>query len=270
MFPKARVALTSLAVLFALLCVVTVAYAAMYIIDTNNANVAEWTTQGIAVFQTDSAGDYGTATADIVNVWVARSITNTNRISPTLNFLLQTNSTNALATANNAVLAILDCDMDSAANDPEDRVLAYVRTGSGFVVGDSVYLSSGNFNGYATPGLSSTENDNLGQGVGGYVEWGVPLDDLVFSDTLPPDYCQGPVNIRFATGLINATFSGFTFTTYDQTPAFTGYNVPTAVRLESLEASVHPANAAAIGIRLGTLAAVGVVGIVVTRSRRRS
>ena len=271
MFPKARVALTFLAVFVALLGVVTVAYAAMYIINTNDASVAEWSTQGIAQFQTDAAGDYISPTQDIVNGWVARSLTNTNIASPTINFLMQLNSNSPLEETATLAAAIFDCDNDNViGNDPEDRVIAYVRNGGDYMLDDGVYIGYGDFSNSWFTGASENEDHNAGQVVNNFVEWAVPLDDM----DQTPGYCPATTRIRFAT--INITVGGnwwnptITATTLDQVPSFRGYDMPTAVKLESLEASAHSVNAAAFGVLLGTLAAVAVGVVVVTRSRRRS
>jgi hypothetical protein len=271
MFPKTRIAFAVLAVLLGLLCVVAVAYAAMYIINTNDAAVAEWTTQSIPVFLSDPVDGSVAANMDMLDTWVARSLTNTNFTSPTLNFQMQLNSSSPLQTAATAAMAILDCDGDNViGSDVADRIVAYIRTGNVALADDAVYITYGDFSGYWFAGADnpSVLNPPYGQVVGSSVEWAVALEEL---DTVDPGYCQSPIGIRFATANISVNiFTGQITVTYvDQNPAFRGYDVPTAVKLESLEASSYPANAAAYGILLATLATVGIGAVVITRSRRR-
>ncbi|MBI5568061.1 MAG: hypothetical protein HY870_24400 [Chloroflexi bacterium] len=273
MFPKARVALTFLAVFVALLGVVTVAYAGMYIIDTNDASVAEWATQSIPVFLSDPVDGGVAANMDMLDTYVARSLSNTNFPSDTLNFRMQFNSSDPLVTAATAALAILNCDNDlELSDDPDDRIIAYVRTGNLALADDAVYVAYGDFSAYWFAGADnpSVLNPPFGQVVDSDVEWAVALLEL---DTVDPSYCQDPAGggIRFATANISVNiFTGdVTVTHVDQNPAFRGYDVPTAVKLESLEASSRPANAAAFSILLGMLATIGVGAVVVTRSRRR-
>lgn len=266
MFSKARLAITSLAVVIALLAVVTVVYAAMYVINTNDGSAAEWSSQGINSFQADPASDVVTASVDILETWVARSLTNTNRISPTINFLMRMNSGTPLQNTANLAVAILDCDNDNDTNfDANDRLIAYVLAGGTAMLNDAVYIGYGDYSNFWYAGESETEDHNLGQVVGSFVEWGVPLSDI----DQTPGYCQDTPNVRFAT--VRITVSGFPSTiqvaVYDQIPTFRGYNVPTAVQVETLEAHAQPTNVATLGLALGMAVVLGVV--VVTRSRRQ-
>lgn len=271
MFPKMRIALAVLAVLIGLLCVVSVAYAAMYIINTNDASVAEWTAQSIPVFLSDPVDGSVTANMDMLDTWVARSLTNTTFTSPTLNFRMQFNSTSPLQTAATAAVAILDCDNDNfIGNDAADRIVAYVRTGNLALADDAVYITYGDLSGYWFAGAQDPENLNppFGQFVGNSVEWSVALEEL---DTVDPGYCQSSIGIRFATANISVNFitGQITVTYVDQNPAFRGYSVPTAVRVENLRAAAQPSNAVALEVLLGTLAIVGMGAVVIARSRRQ-
>jgi hypothetical protein len=271
MFPKTRIVLAVLAVLISLVCLVTVAHAAMYIINTNDASVEEWTAQSIPVFLSDPVDGSVTANVDMLDTWVARSLTNTNFISPTLNFRMQFNSSSPLQTAATAAIAILDCDNDNViGNDAADRIVAYVRTGNFALVDDGVYITYGDFSGYWFAGADNPEvfNPLFGQAVGSSVEWAVALGEL---DTVDPGYCQSPIGIRFATANISVNlFTGQITVTYvDQNPAFRGYSVPTAVKLENLRAAAQPSATTAFGILLGTFAMVGIGAVVIARARRR-
>lgn len=270
MFSKARLVFTSLAVLIGLLCIVSVASAAMFIINTNDASVAEWTTQSIPVFQTDPVDGGVTASMDLLDAWVARSITNTNAASQTLNFRATFNSSTPLSTAATAVIAVLDCDGDNViGNDAADRAIVYIRTGNMALADDAIYVIYGDYsNNYWFAGSENPEvlNPPFGEPVGNSIEWAVPLAEL---DATDPNYCQSPIGIRFATANVSVNiFSGQISVTYvDQNSAFNRYNVPTAVRLETLEARAQPTSVATFGIVLGLAVALGVV--IVARSRRQ-
>ena len=197
----------------------TTTFAAIYTIDTDDGSISEWAAQGIPVFQTDPTGDTqngGTPNDDIVQTWVA-----TGNNGNTLYFLMELNADPALdADSNRSAAASIDCDNDGIDQEPEDRIVTY------WPQNDWVIISQGDQS-YYTMGTS-----NQGQRVGKYVEWGVDLDQLPPDDQTPDVNCRGAVKIRFGTA-DNATSPA---TILDDTSPLRGWNIPTAINLQEIQA----------------------------------
>jgi len=195
------------------------AFAAIYNIDTDDGSIAEWSAQGIPVFQTDATGDTingGTANDDIVQAWVA-----TGNGGNTLYFLMELAASPALnADSNRTAVASIDCDNDGVDEEPEDRLISY------FPGNDTLYIVTGDQNFY-TPG-----NANQGQRVNQYIEWSVDLSQLPPDSQTPGVDCRNQVGIRFGTG-DNSTFPA---TVLDDTQPLRGWNIPTTVNLKQLQA----------------------------------
>lgn len=209
------------------------AFAAIYNIDTDDNSVAEWSAQGIPVFQTDAVGDTingGTANDDIVQAWVA-----TGNGGDTLYFLMEMDASPALNQDNNrTAVASIDCDFDGVDEEPEDRLISY------FPGNDTLYIVTGDQNFY-TPG-----NAIQGQRVNQYIEWSVDLDQLPPDSQTPGVDCRNQVNIRFGTG-DNTTFPA---TVLDETSPLRGWNIPTTVNIKQLQARRNATLAATLLVAL--------------------
>ncbi len=237
-------------ILVALFGVVTLAYAALYTIDTNDGSINEWETQGIAVFQTSPSNGGIDTSLDLKNMWVATSSGNTNNPNlTTLNFRAEMYGASALAPVDTAVAAILDCDSDQQANDPDDRMVIYLRDGNAQycilppflctqLPDDALFVFTGDLDAYLLPGQDETENHNLGQVVGNFVEWGTEISALQGVESAPVDYCQYDVSIRFTTATVGFDGSGnIVADIQDETPTFRGWDIPTAIDVQAFTAS---------------------------------
>jgi len=178
-------------------------------------------------------------------------------------FLLQVNGANAIATVNTGAVALLDCpDPDSSDPDPDGDVIdpwdlwiIYVANGDGLFspTSDGIYLAPGDQSGYGVHETSSP----LGQAVGAYAEWSLPLSKLFNDGTEGWKYdCTNNVNIKFATYDLTNVLLGTSPVLLDETATLKGYNVPTTIGLQTLQASsgvleLNLAYAAIIVIFLG-------------------
>ncbi len=228
------------------------AFAAIYNIDTDDNSVAEWSAQGIPVFQTDATGDTingGTANDDIVQAWVA-----TGNGGNTLYFLMELNASPALNQDNNrTAVASIDCDNDGVDEEPEDRLISY------FPGTDALYIVTGDQN-YYTPG-----NAVQGQRVNQYIEWSVDLAQLPPDSQTPGVDCRNQVGIRFGTG-DNSTFPA---TVLDETQPLRGWNIPTTVNIKELQARRHISLAATLFIALMGMLLIGASAFAFQRIRSR-
>ena len=250
-------------IVMALVGTVTVALAAMVNISTPDNSLADW--NGVAVFQTDPAGDVITATEDIINVWVASSLSGTQTIT-NLNFLMQTRGAPALSQSYRQAVAFIDCDRDGVDNEDHDRIVSYG------LQNDRVIISQGNQGQMFYEG-DCASNCPYGERVSStaYIEWRVGAADL------PPDPPGGPnpdsncrniVNIRFATISVNP-INGRT-TTIDQTSPLKVWDInqgaPTVVRLQDFRATSRERERA---VPAAFLSMVAVLGASVWAYRRR-
>ncbi len=228
------------------------AFAAIYNIDTDDNSIAEWSAQGIPVFQTDATGDTingGTANDDIVQAWVA-----TGNGGNTLYFLMELNASPGLNQDNNrTAVASIDCDNDGVDQEPEDRLISY------FPGNDTLYIVTGD-QAYYTPG-----NASQGQRVNAYIEWSVDLAQLPPDSQTPGVDCRNQVGIRFGTG-DNSTFPA---TVLDETQPLRGWNIPTTVNIKELQARRHVALASTLFVALMGMLLIGASAFAFQRTRSR-
>lgn len=206
------------------------ALAASYTIDTNDANVSEWSAQGVPIFTEDPVGDVldpdgnpGAATDDIVRGWVASGVTPGG--TPSLFFLVEMASAPAASTTNRAVVALIDCDLNGNVNERQDRWASYQASG---FQSDYVRLYTGDQMYGLTTGSGSDKV--LGQRVQRYLEWGVPISALPITGNEPPELqpvvdCKGTVAIRFASTQHDSFFGG-PFTVLDLTEPLYLFDIP--------------------------------------------
>ena len=206
-----RMTMIGLTAMLVVLLVSTVVFAALYNIDTEDSTVAEWSDQGIPVFQTDPSGDATDARDDIVATWVASD--NLDRLA----FKMEVaDPTSALSGNNIGAVASIDCNANGIDEERDDRLVIYTR-------GNNMWICEGDQR-YCFTGDSAN-----GQIVGNQVEWAVPIDDL------PPDQyssvdCRHEVKIRFGTANTSTSAS------IDETSPLRGWNIPTAINLMTFEA----------------------------------
>ena len=258
------------AVALMLLVFATAVFAAFYTIDTDDGTVAEWSAQGVPLFQSDPSGDVapdyaGEDQSDILNVWVA---TTDNR---RLAFLMETAASPALDVIDpetgeplaRMAVAALDCDLDGRTDGPHDLLLAYAP------LGDTVWMISGDLNQGLSLGSGDDDDPTLGQVVDNFVEWGVPLSHLAFSKPLinwTVD-CTNAINIGFAT--VDASEWPGPSGIIDETDGLRGWNVPTAVRLQSFNVAGMRVAGEAIALLAG-LAVVATAVVVLGRRSKQS
>lgn len=220
--------LRTLLVLFALSFTALTAYALIYTIDTDDGSVAEWANQGVPVFKTDPLDYTVEPQSDIVNTWVATGENN-------LYFLMEVDAAPALQPSGQNPpprlgVAALDCDQDGNPQERNDLLIAYAPNE------DTVWFLSGDQN----QGFPLTSGDDadptVGQRVGEYIEWSIPLVYLDFY--FPPlDWtidCANAIDIGFVTA--DASNWPLPSLVLDQT-GFMGWNVPTAVGLQTFGAT---------------------------------
>lgn len=201
----------------------TIAFAAIYNIDTDDGSISEWAAQGIPVFQTDAIGDTqngGTPNDDIVQAWVA-----TGNNGNTLYFLMKMAAAPALNANNNrTAVASIDCNNNGVDEEPEDRLIVYYPGNDWLVIsqGDQSYYTFGN----ANQGQRADPPDDE------YIEWSVDLSQLPPDSQTPGVDCSGAVGIRFGTA-DNSTSPAIVL---DDTSPLRGWNIPTAVNLKDVQA----------------------------------
>ncbi len=222
----------------------TIAFAAVYNIDTNDGSISEWAAQGVPVFQTDAVGDTqngGAANDDIVQTWVA-----TGNGGNTLYFLMKLNAAPALNANNNrAAVASIDCDNDGVDEEPEDRLIVYYPGNDWLIIsqGNQSYYTFGNAN--QGQRADPPEDD--------YIEWSVNLSQLPPDSQTPGVDCRGTVGIRFAT----ADNSTNPASVLDDTGPLREWNTPTAIHLKDIQARHNAALGAAALIALLGLVFIG-------------
>lgn len=189
------------------LLLVSAASAAVYIIDTNDSSITDWTTPGIVAFGSDPAGDVldpggapGFATDDIVKAWVGSATIPppTGQNQPSLAFRVETASLPPASQLLRSVAAFLDCDRNGIENERQDRIVIYQTTGPRvdevtIYTGDQIY---GLIPSAVLPKL-------LGQRVSNNLEWAVAIAELPINGNEPPELgkvvdCKHKVNIRIA------------------------------------------------------------------------
>jgi len=228
-----------------------VAAAALYTINTDDGSVNEWgpSGQNIPVWETDPSGDEvpSDPSVDIVETKLASGIDTGEGIS--LNFLVRFSGSNALNTSNTGVAALLDCPQFGTSDPPNgvttdlwDLGIVYVANGTGGLLNpesDGIYLVSGDVSVFIHE--DNLVNTTLGQTAeSNYAEWSITNDHLA-NDTSQPDEiagawdydCTQNVNIKFAT----YDLANLAVTLLDETATLKGFNVPTAIRLQGLQAS---------------------------------
>ncbi len=210
------------------------AMAVLVTIDTTNNNGTEW--GAIQVFQTDASGDQNTSCSgadgrdDIIETKVASGPA--GGPASWMYLRLKTAQANALAVQGHIATAYLDCNADGLGDDPNENSAIYRPTRDEVILCDGNEPNPVNCIGYGEGTIN--DNPNLGErpATNGpdTVEWRVPIADMA---TL----CQtSTINIRFRTVLINTT-TGAYVCEFDNT-SFNGFkfNVPTAIKLSSLQA----------------------------------
>ncbi len=240
-------------ILVALFGAVIVAYAALYSINTNDGSISEWSSQSIPIFQTSPSNGAIDSSLDLKNMWVATSSGNTNDPNLiTLNFRAEMYGTGALTPVNTAIAALLNCDGDTQINDRDDRLVVYIRDGGPTsycplpfycisLPDDALYVYTGDLDAYILPGTSETQNHNLGQAVGNSIEWATEISALQGEESKPADYCQNNVGIRFTTATLDLDSSGNVVATIkDETTDFRGWNIPTAIDMQTFTARSQP------------------------------
>lgn len=249
-----------LLIAIALLVIVPAAYATLYTISTTDNSVSDWNT--VPVFQTDGLNDCGSCTdaQDIVSAKVASEDTDADSLGDFVNFLVETDSAGAIG-GDKGVVASIDCDNDGLHEEFDDRLVVYNPNS------DAILVLHGNQFGQA-----AILGQDLGQKVGEFYEWGVPLSELFpFPDDtpgLPPDYCRGTVGIFLAT----ATVVGFPATAIDETDRepYAMIDLPTAVSVHSFAANNVSGNASTIFLALTGLIVFGTVtGFTILRRRNK-
>lgn len=207
------------------------AMAVLFNIDTTNNSGSEWSV--VPIFQTDATGDQNTSCSaadgrdDIIETKVASGPA--GGPASWMYFRLKTAIPSALAVQGHITSAYLDCNADGIGDDPIENQAIYRPTRDEVILCDGNEPNPVNCIGYGegtpndNPLLGERPNDALDT-----VEFRVPIADLA---TL----CQtNTINIRFRTVLINTT-TGVYVCEYDNT-SFKGFNVPTAIKLSSLQA----------------------------------
>ena len=233
----------------------TIAFAAIYNIDTDDGSISEWAAQGIPVFQTDAVGDVqngGTANDDIVQTWVA-----TGNGGNTLYFLMQLNAAPALNANNNrTAVASIDCDNDGVDEEPEDRLIVYYPGNDWLVIaqGDQSFYTWGS----ANQGQRADPPDDE------YIEWSVDLSQLPPDSQTPGVDCRNQIGIRFGT----ADSSTNPTSVLDDTSPLRVWNSPTAINLKDIQARHNATLTAAALIALLGLGFIGGSAYVFQRSRQ--
>jgi len=238
-----------------LIAVTQVVYAVLYNISTTDSSVAEWGTQNIGVFQTDTTGESGIpASEDIVQGWVASGPSGAGS-AETLYFLMELNDGTALANNMTAVAAI-DCDRDGNFLEVEDILVTYTAycTGAGderaaAVRGDQT-------------GDPIMLGPDAGQRVGSKIEWMINVSDL---PDVNEDNCRGNVDIRFysADNTLNCTtLPGGDATIVDEADGipYAGWNIPSVVQLKEFEAQ-STASDGSVSIIALLVAGTGGIGL---------
>lgn len=242
---------TTLLTVLLLLAATAVAYAAFYAINANDADVSEWSAQDVPLFLNDPADDIvatyaGEHQSDIVNSWVATG--DDHR----LYFLVEMADGTALETnpqdpEPRVIAALLDCDRDGNPHERDDLLIAYGP------MDDTVWLLSGDQNQGGALGQGNDDDEadpTLGQRVGNYIEWSVPISRLKFNVPIinwNVD-CAENIDIGFATA--DASFWPFPAGNIDQT-VFRGWNVPTAVGLQAFRAAAPDQVTGVAGLIVG-------------------
>lgn len=244
----------------------TVVFATGYVIctfdideDTSTGYIGEWSSQGLApIHFSDQSGSVD-PNLDIKDVCYVMGenvpLEPTTVVTDHHFFLLQTYGSEPLLPEDTAIAAIFDCNGDSDYDDLDDRIIVYIRNGSGGFTGypdDALFVVNGsNYSNYGTPGDSVEENHAMGQpsdGIerpNGYIEWSAPVSSLGLGD---PEYVCGDTNrgsaqISFMTAKLDIQF-GFPSTPiieeiYDQTE-FTSLPDPTVLTLGRLDTVARP------------------------------
>jgi len=200
--------------------------------DTNDSSIDEWEANGILIYQEDEVGEVSDANADIEKVWVATGD------DDHLYFRMKMKGNAPLSTVRTSAVARLDCGKDGKVDQRDDRIVAYMLDGGSERVGrlpsDTVTVLTGDQWYYFYP----DNPDKLGQVVGQYVEWAVPISELGPNpqEDFPGD-CRNGIRISFATS--QSQLGGGLATIIDETPLPTDvyYDVPTAVSVSKFNAA---------------------------------
>lgn len=239
--PSRHCSLTLVALLVTLALLSATAFAALYTIDTNDMSVAEWEDQGIVEFMTDPAGDVlnpdgspgGSATDDIIGAWVASGTDPTGNAS--LFFRVEMAQPPASSGGIRGVVAVLDCDRNGVGNERQDRLVTYYATGVPVLrPSDSLRIFTGDM--FAYYAIGSGPDKLLGQRVGRYLEWAVPISDLPIIGTEPPELepvvdCRHDIEIRFLS--VNHPIGEPLFRVLDETEPLLGWRIPQGVPISA-------------------------------------
>ncbi|MEA3439871.1 MAG: hypothetical protein U9R58_06280 [Chloroflexota bacterium] len=230
----------SISLIFALalgFLTVSFALAVLYNIDTDNNSGSDWDPVGI--FQTDDPGDVkisctgGDGRDDIIETYVASGPVGTS--PPThIYFRVKTVFTDAVSVELHQVAAYIDCP--PVGEDDNDVTVMYRAQPAAdqVVLGDGHTPQPDRLIFYDPNGPEGERPDDATN----TVEWGLPIADFQELDTVndPPEIncvSSSEARIKFTTYKVHP-FVGTYDCYYDDTE-FSGFNIPTAVDINSFD-----------------------------------